>query len=641
MENILKILFVEDVMHDAELIWRELKKRNIVFEKVLVNNRKDYLESLAAFNPDIIISDYSLPEFDGMSALILRNELAPLTPFIIVTGSISEEVAVECMKAGADDYVLKEKLSRLGPSVVNAKNKISLLIEKATAEEELRKSELRLLKAQSIVHVGNWELDLTSKKVWVSKEALRIYGYDDNTHVIPLDVIQKSPLPEYRDLLDSALNRLIVNNEPYEVEFKISRLNDKAIRYIYSRAELITDPDNEKINIIGVIQDITDRKEREDELFRAKEKAEEADKLKTAFLHNISHEIRTPMNAIIGFSTLLGEHYLDSETRQSYVDIIVQSSNHLLGIITDIIDISNIEANLIRITKNEINLNAKLKTLCDQLIPKAEGKNLKLFYETALSFNDALILTDSTKLLQVLTNLINNALKFTPAGHIKVAYRLKDNFLEFSVSDTGIGIPPDYHKRIFDRFYQVQNTVSRVYEGTGLGLSISKAYVEHLGGKIWLESDLGKGATFYFTIPFEKHVSAIDIASPKELVKDEHSSSKKTILIAEDIESNFKLLKYFLADSNIEILRAVNGKEAVDTCLSGKYIDLVLMDIKMPVMNGYTAVKLIRETIPALPIIAQTAYADDREKAIECGCSGYISKPFDKKGLLKVISEYI
>jgi len=393
--------------------------------------------------------------------------------------------------------------------------------------------------------------------------------------------------------------------------------------------------------IFEIFQDITDRKENEEELIRAKEKAEESDRLKTAFLHNISHEIRTPMNAIVGFSALLGEPDIDVPTRQSYIEMIMQSSNHLLAIITDIVDISNIEANLVRIVYNEINLNTTLKVLCDQFIPIVNEKKLSLTCETALEYSDAFILTDSTKLFQILSNLLNNALKFTKQGHIKLEYKVKDNFLEFCVSDTGIGIPQEYHNRIFDRFYQVQNTISRIYEGTGLGLAISKAYVELLGGKIWLESKPGRGTTFYFTIPFEKSDSEGEAASGRILSESPVFRNKKTILIAEDIESNFKLLKYFLSGTNIEILRAVNGKEAIEKCLSDRNIDLVLMDIKMPVMDGFSAVKLIREANSVIPIIAQTAYADDRHRAIECGCTGFISKPFDKKTLLKVISEFI
>jgi CheY-like chemotaxis protein/anti-sigma regulatory factor (Ser/Thr protein kinase) len=304
------------------------------------------------------------------------------------------------------------------------------------------------------------------------------------------------------------------------------------------------------------------------------------------------------------------------------------------------VDISNIEANLIKTFKNEMSVNSAIHSLSNQFFAKADEKKIKLFFEPGLSDFDSQILSDSTKLKQVLTNLINNAIKFTDQGIVKIGYKVKDCFLEFSVSDTGIGISMEHHERIFDRFYQVQNNISRLYEGTGLGLSISKAYVEHLGGKIWLTSEPGKGTTFFFTIPYEK---AEDRAIP---VHEKESDNfvfpvKKVILVAEDIESNFKLIKYFLAGSNAEVLHAYNGKEAVEKCFSAGNIDLILMDIKMPVMDGYTAVKLIREKNSAIPIIAQTAYADDRDRAIECGCSGFISKPFDKKGLLKVLCEFI
>jgi PAS domain S-box-containing protein len=393
--------------------------------------------------------------------------------------------------------------------------------------------------------------------------------------------------------------------------------------------------------MLEIFQDITDRKENEEELIRAKEKAEESDRLKTAFLHNISHEIRTPMNAIVGFSALLSESNVDHQTRQSYIDVIKQGSNHLLAIITDIVDIANIEARLVRMAKTEMNLNSKLKTLCDQYLLIAEEKKIEFTCETSLDYSDAFILTDGTKLLQIITNLINNALKFTHTGSIKLKYKVKGSFLEFLVSDTGIGISKEHHSRIFDRFYQVQNTVSRVYEGTGLGLSISKAYVEMLGGKMWLESEPGTGTTFYFTIPYEQSYSARDAAADRIVPEIARLPQKLKILIAEDIDSNFKLLKYFLAGTDYEILRAVNGREAVDICLSENKIDLILMDIKMPVMDGYTAVKLIREKNCTVPIIAQTAYADDKEKAIQGGCSGFISKPFDKKSLLRVLSEFI
>jgi len=260
MAGKLKILFVEDVLIDAELIWREIEKNKIFFSKELVDKREIYLEYLKDFEPDLIISDYSLPQFDGMTALLLRNELAPLVPFILVTGSVNEEVAVECMKAGADDYILKDNLSRLGPAIINSVKKSHIAKEKVNAEEQLLKSELRLQKAQSIAHIGNWELDLSTKTMWGSDEALRIYGLDQDTHEIPYDIAKNIPLPAYRGILDEALDRLLKYNEPYDIEFKIKRENDGDVRSVYSKGELIIEPDGEQVKVIGVIHDTTDRK---------------------------------------------------------------------------------------------------------------------------------------------------------------------------------------------------------------------------------------------------------------------------------------------------------------------------------------------------------------------------------------------
>ena len=296
---------------------------------------------------------------------------------------------------------------------------------------------------------------------------------------------------------------------------------------------------------------------------------------------------------------------------------------------------------MLKSAKSEINLNSTLKSLCNQFTPKAEEKKIKLECEYDLSGSDVLIITDSTKLNQILSNLVNNALKFTDKGSIKLLYKLKENFLEFCVSDTGIGIRKEYHNRIFDRFYQVQNIMSRIYEGTGLGLAISKAYVELLGGKIWLSSEPGKGASFFFTIPYEKQNAEASVVKKTSITERFIFQKRKKILVVEDVESNFKLISYFLSGANTTILHASNGKEAVDTELTEKNIDLILMDIKMPVMDGFTATKLIREKNPTIPIIVQTAYVDEKEKAFDCGCSGFISKPFDKKGLLRILSEYI
>ena len=251
--------------------------------------------------------------------------------------------------------------------------------------------------------------------------------------------------------------------------------------------------------------DITDRKRAERELIIAKEKAEESDRLKTAFLHNISHEIRTPMNAIVGFTALLDDPDLRDEDRKQFIETIYQSSNQLLSIITDIVDISNIESGQIRVTFGQANINSIIRNLFEQYsIRMKEG--IKFSYKLSLDDDKATLETDSTKLIQILSNLLNNSLKFTKEGRIECGYTLRGDYIEFFVSDTGIGIPADKLSNIFERFYQVENTASRKYGGTGLGLSISSAYAELLGGNLRVESEPGEGSTFYFTVPFQKNI---------------------------------------------------------------------------------------------------------------------------------------
>jgi signal transduction histidine kinase len=253
--------------------------------------------------------------------------------------------------------------------------------------------------------------------------------------------------------------------------------------------------------IISTARDITLRKNYEDQLKAAKEKAEESDRLKTAFLHNISHEIRTPMNAIVGFTTLLDEPDLDEDTRKHFISIIYQSTNQLLAIISDIVDISNIETGQVKLTITEVNINTIVQNLYEQYKLTADQQKVLFHYEAKLPDTKALIHTDKTKLVQIISNLLNNAFKFTKQGTVQFGYRVNITDIEFFVRDTGIGVPNEKQQIIFDRFYQIENDSARQYGGAGLGLAISKAYVELLGGRIWLDSKPGKGSEFKFTHP--------------------------------------------------------------------------------------------------------------------------------------------
>ncbi len=306
--------------------------------------------------------------------------------------------------------------------------------------------------------------------------------------------------PDDKKNVRDEIHKALSTGYLYSIEYRIITSAGN-IRWVWERGRGYYEEDK-LVALEGFISDITDRKRIEDELIKAKDKAEQSDKLKTAFLHNISHEIRTPMNAIIGFTTLLDSPEITDETRKQYIDIIYQSSNQLLSIITDIVDISNIETGLVKISRSEVNLNNIIRNLFEQYRLRAHQQNLKLLYTTHLGNTEANVLTDETKVIQVMSNLLNNSLKFTKKGSIEFGYVLRGETIEFFVSDTGIGIGQENQDKVFERFYQVESPNSKQFSGTGLGLSISKAYVELLGGTMWLISKEGEGSLFCFSIPY-------------------------------------------------------------------------------------------------------------------------------------------
>ena len=378
------------------------------------------------------------------------------------------------------------------------------------------------------------------------------------------------------------------------------------------------------------------------ELVKAKEKAEESDRLKTAFLANMSHEIRTPMNGIIGFADLLREPKLTGEQIKSYVEVIQQSGYRMLNIINDLIDIARIEAGQVEIKIEDTSVNHMLDDLYLFFKPEADLKNLYFSYKKEVTDSQSYISTDPTKLHQVLSNLIKNAMKFTQKGRIEFGYIIKDNKFQFYVKDTGIGIGKDLKDLIFERFRQGDISNTSAYEGAGLGLSITKAFVELLGGKIWLESRENKGSTFVFTLP-DNRAEGIKRSQMAEKTEQEFSGPAHTLLVVEDDESSYLYLQEILTRSNIQLLRAFNGKEAIEMLNQNPAISLILMDIKMPVMNGWDATRQIKQMRADIPVIAQTAYASEnyRIQSLDAGCDDYISKPINKELLLEIIRKFI
>jgi PAS domain S-box-containing protein len=465
------------------------------------------------------------------------------------------------------------------------------------------------------------------------------------------DIIGKSDFEifpkDLANLFYKTDNNIIKNNESLKSESWENHANGEKILLTVLKVPF-TDEKGNPLGVVGICHDITERYKHEIDLHKAKEKAEESDKLKSSFLANMSHEIRTPMNAIIGFSDLLVDPDIEYDEREELVTHINNNCNTLLVLIDDIIDLAKIEANELSIFRKDTNIKTILSELFDtfkETRKSVSKEQVDIKIDEQLLEKNFFIKTDPFRFKQIMTNLINNAFKYTENGHIEYGYEIidKENTVKFYVKDTGIGIPKEKFKDIFKRFNKIESDKTKLYRGTGLGLTITHNLIERLGGTIWVDSEVNVGSTFYFTLPFEQDGNTIHI-EPKEVkLKNKSSWEGKTILIAEDEESNYKFLEMLLKGTGLKLLRASNGYQAIDLCKENKNIDLVLMDIKMPELNGLDATKEIKKLRTNLPVIAQTAHAmhNDEKISLEAGCDDYIAKPILKEKLFMLINKWM
>jgi PAS domain S-box-containing protein len=511
------------------------------------------------------------------------------------------------------------------------------ITEKRKSDELIRKKSQQLVEAQTLAQIGSWEWDKATDTITRSEELNKIYGISGEEFKDSINEY-KYVHPDDKELVDGIIKNAYNDKKPFDFFYRCQR-PDGTGRVLHARGAVVLDLKGNLIGIHGTSQDVTETKRIEQELIKAKILAEEFALAKERFLANMSHEIRTPLNAIIGFSNLIDPNKLDADTRENFAAI-KSSGNNLLNIVNDILDVSKIQAGMMQIEKTTFSIISLFKSINILLQLKAKEKKLNLSF-THTEMVPECVSGDPTKLTQILINLVGNAIKFTEQGSVQISCDLEKEqegiyLMKFTVTDTGIGIDKEKNQNVFDRFTQASMDTTRLYGGTGLGLSIVKSLVELQGGKIELNSTLGKGSVFTLWIPYEKaSMSMLEAMNHATKFDKAYNLGNLKILLAEDNELNQKLAKKVLNSFDFEVEIAVNGQDAVEKLKTGAY-DIVLMDLQMPIMDGAAATRIIRKELNStIPIIAMTAHAmsGEKERCIGYGMNDYITKPFKPKEL--------
>ncbi len=625
----------------------EIGMRNKTGYMAQIDKKKDEIESLLVQTQQLVSNkkntlfrNIQLIYLIGLSILILISVLTSwyiskliTKPLSLLTVSIKEHVrcnfekplSIKIRNSQREINILTSEFNNMVEKL-NQKESDLKIAYNAFLESERTYRDLANLLPQSIFAVDASGLITYANQNW--KDQL-LYSEADINQGIRLN-----------DTISANTKKCHSADEDNDHDVKVIRKNGSTFNAMIFTSKIIRK--GETIGERGVIIDISERIRYIKELRKEKAKAEESDKLKSAFLANMSHEIRTPMNAIIGFSEMLKDPELSQADRDEFISIINANSESLLRLIEEIVDIAKIESGHISIKMTDTNLHRMASELQLSIKKQCREQNVKLINLNENDLVDEIIVTDQQRLRQVLHNLLTNAVKFTNEGFIRYGFTVFPDKGEiiFSVQDTGIGIPLNKQKIIFERFRKANENQERLYPGTGLGLYITKTLVKMLGGKIWMDSIPGIGSNFYVSIPYERSSTKPNIRITEPMQNQVNISGLK-ILVAEDMESNYLLIKTILKSYNVQLFWVKNGIEAVDFFLDNNIADLILMDIGMPQMNGYEATQQIKLIRSEIPIIIQTAHAmtGEKEKCLDIGADDYISKPLNQSELIHKISQ--
>ncbi|MFK7953701.1 MAG: response regulator [Ekhidna sp.] len=629
-----------------------------IHEEGLILTAKDHPNYFKALRKGVAIAaddantDLRTKEFS--KDYLTPSGISSMLDVFIKDQSSEKDIGVVCFEHVGQSKKWTETEQRFAMSIANIASLAFIRNERIQAEQELIKAKEKAEESEKKFK----NLSLLKKGILESPEGIIVFALDKNYCYLDFTLLHKQTMKaiwavdieigsnmldyiKFKPDLEKARENFdrVLKGETFVLHEEYG--NEELNRTFYeNRYSPVYDETNDIIGLAVYVIDITERKRAEQELLIAKEKAEESDHLKSAFLANMSHEIRTPLNAILGFSNILKKKNISEEDKNQYLEFIESSGKNLLNLISDIIDLSRMDSNQLTIKYNSCDVNKLIDLIYERFKVINSNTECEIIVNKGLQDADSIVLTDDNRLSQILSNLLENALKFTERGTVEFGYERRGEILEFFVKDSGLGIAEKDHRAIFDRFRQGDNDYTRSKSGTGLGLSIVKNLVELLGGEIRIESKIKKGATFYFTVPYsqekKKNVEA------KTTGIDPDLSKSKTILIAEDQVINFTYLRVLLERHNYKIIHAKNGQEAVDIAMTERSIDLILMDLGMPLMNGLEAAKTIRKTNKAIPIIAVTGYAmeEDKKNVFEAGCNDYLSKPISEENLIEVLDKF-
>jgi PAS domain S-box-containing protein len=643
----LRILLVEDNENDGALIIRYLAKSDYEIFHIRVETATDMRSALEQRTWDIVISDYSLPQFNALAALRILQETGIDIPFIVVSGTIGEETAVEMMRSGAQDYLMKNNLTRLIPAITRELSDAKVRREHKYAEHARHESEtkFRVVFENSVDAIG---ISLNGIHVFVNPAFTLLFGYSDPGEILGLPIINLIAPEERGRILDFVRRRPSDPSTPGEYE--TSGVKKDGTKFDMEVRVSLLEINNE-INTLVIIRDITLRKKAEAQLLEAKQKVEESSLIKSTLMMNMSHEVRTPMNAILGFSSIICNESEEEEIRLM-ADRIRISGNRLMKTLDDILELTQLQSGIESVEVDVANLEQELSAIVHSFAAAASKKGLKMEFHLEGKI-DAFI--NRSLFIKAIGEILLNSIKFTSNGGINVELLSQiiagESMAVIRIADTGIGIAKEYHSAIFDSFRQVSGGYGRSFEGTGLGLTIAKKIVELMKGEIFVESESGKGSVFTIKLPC---ISGGAMAAPETAVDEILSvdqpgtvrmrAGKPKILLVEDNEDNIFVTREYLKEY-YEVDSAVSEAEALENVEKNNY-ELILMDINLgPGKNGLEVTREIRKNKNhhRVPVIALTGltFREDKHRLLAGGCDYFLGKPFTKKDLLALVDKVL